>query len=79
MGLNLDPSLVALQWFVCLFSYNLQPEVREGLRSQISDTIWDHLFLSGSKVLFKAGLAILSLLEKNLLKCKDLSICSLDL
>ena len=26
--LNLDPSLVSLQWFVCLFSCNLQHEVR---------------------------------------------------
>ena len=25
--LSLDPSLVSLQWFICLFSYNLKPEV----------------------------------------------------
>ncbi len=64
--LNLDLSLVSLQWFVCLFSYNLQPEV--------SDVIWDHLFLHGSKVLFKAGLAIASLIEKNIMKCEEFSI-----
>ncbi len=61
--INLDPSLVSLQWFVCLFSYNLQPEV--------SDTIWDNLLLRGSEVLFKSGLAIISMIEKNLLTCKE--------
>ena len=25
---QLDPSLISLQWFVCLFSYNLQADVR---------------------------------------------------
>ncbi len=25
--LGVDPSLVSLQWFICLFSYNLQPAV----------------------------------------------------
>jgi len=66
--LNLDPSLVSLQWFVCLFSYNLQIDV--------SDSILDHLFLQGSKVLFKASLSIVSLLERELLKCPDFSIFS---
>ncbi len=66
--LNLDPSLVSLQWFVCLFSYNLQPEV--------SDVIWDHLFLQGSKTLFKAGMAIMSLVEKNIMTCDELRIVS---
>ncbi|MDR3548935.1 MAG: TBC domain-containing protein [Candidatus Pacebacteria bacterium] len=26
-ALSLDPSLVSLQWFICLFTYNLRPEV----------------------------------------------------
>ena len=29
--LNLDPSLVTLQWFICLFSYNLQPVVEPSI------------------------------------------------
>ena len=62
---NLDPSLVSLQWFVCLFSYNLQPE--------ISDEIWDNFLVKGSKILFKAGLSIISLIEKNVMSCKEFS------
>jgi len=61
--LNLDPSLVSLQWFICLFSYNLRPEV--------SDVIWDKLFLQGSKTIFQASLSIISLIEKNILKCEE--------
>jgi len=64
--MNLDPSLVSLQWFICLFSYNLKPEV--------SDQIWDQLFLFGSKILFKAGLSMFTLIEKNILKCKEFRI-----
>ena len=63
--LKLDPSLVSLQWFVCLFTYNIQPEV--------SDVIWDHLLLQGSKALFRASLSIVSLIERNLLKCSEFS------
>ncbi len=69
--LKLDPSLVSLQWFVCLFSYNLQPEV--------SDAIWDHLFLLGSKALFRAALAIVSLIERNLLKCSEFCMVFFEL
>ena len=54
--MDLNPSLVSLQWFICLFSYNLKTEV--------SDEIWDHLLLSGSKILFRAGLS-------NILKCSE--------
>jgi len=67
--LSLDPSLVSLQWFICLYSYNLQPDV--------SDEIWDYLLVKGSKVLFKAGLAIISLIEKNILRCTEFRIFSL--
>ena len=62
-SLALDASLVSLQWFICLFSYNLQHEV--------SDAIWDNLFLRGSKILFKGALAIVSMIEKNLLRCQE--------
>ncbi len=61
--LSLDPSLVSLQWFICIFSYNLAPAV--------SDQIWDQLFLAGTKIIFRAGLAMVSLIEKNILKCKE--------
>ncbi len=61
--LSLDPSLVTLQWFICLFSYNLNRDA--------SDEVWDNLFLNGSKVLFRAALALISLIEKNILKCRE--------
>jgi len=63
---NMDPSLVSMQWFICLYTQNIQPEV--------ADTLWDHMFLQGSKILFKAGLAMLCLLEKNILKCNEFGI-----
>ena len=30
--LGVDPSLISLQWFICLFSYNLQPGVRTAVK-----------------------------------------------
>lgn len=64
--MNLDVSLLSLQWFICLFSYNL--------KSEVSDPIWDFLFLSGTKILFRAGIALVSLIKKNFLKCKEFRI-----
>jgi len=69
--LTLDPSLISLQWFICLFSYNLKNEV--------TDRIWDHLFLCGSKILFRAGLSIISLVEKSFLKCKEFCTLTFNL
>jgi len=66
--IELDSSLVSLQWFTCLFSYNL--------RSEISDEIWDHFFLNGPKILFKAALSIINLIESSFLKCTNFSISS---
>jgi hypothetical protein len=61
---RVDPNFFTVQWFVCLFAQNLELEVL--------DELWDNLFLHGSKILFKAGLAMLTLIEKNLLTCNDL-------
>jgi hypothetical protein len=69
--LSLDPSLISLQWFICLFSYNL--------KSKVTNRIWDHLFLSGSKVLFHAGLSIISLVQKSFLKCKEFCILTVNI
>jgi hypothetical protein len=60
---KVNPHMVSIQWVVCLFTQNIQPEVADG--------IWDHWFLRGSKILFKAGLALLLLLEKNLTQCNN--------
>lgn len=64
-SIGIDISLVSLQWFICLFSYNLQPD--------ISDCIWDIFFVKGSKAIFKAGISLFSLFEKNLMKAKSFS------
>ena len=49
-----DPSMVTLQWFTCLFSYNFNNEVLIRL--------WDVLFFKGDKILFRVALAIFYLL-----------------
>ena len=63
---RVNPHLVSIQWFICLFTQGFQPEV--------TDKIWDYWFLSGSKVFFRVGLALLSMLEKNLLTCNNFGI-----
>ena len=62
-NLEIDISMVVIQWFISLYSLNFQPE--------ITNEIWDNFLINGSSVLFKAGLGILSLLEKDLLKCTN--------
>ena len=57
---GLDFALISFQWFVCLLSSNLSKE--------ISETIWDFMFLEGSVAIFRGALAILSILEQTLLK-----------
>jgi hypothetical protein len=38
---------------------------------QLAAVIWDRLMLKGSKMLFKAGLAILMLISNDLVHCKE--------
>ena len=61
---KLDPNIFTVQWFVCMFAENIEPE--------LLDEIWDNLFIHGSKIIFKTGVAFLQLIEKNLLLCSDL-------
>ena len=51
MDLGFDPAILAFQWFVCIFSYNM-PE-------QTSLQILDFFMLKGSKALFAVGLALI--------------------
>jgi len=53
------PDSISMKWFMCLFAHNAE----EG----VADELWDRLFLSGPKLIFKAGLAMLVLLEKNII------------
>lgn len=57
---GLDFAIISFQWLVCLLSANLQKE--------ISETIWDFMFLEGTVSIFKSILAILSMIEPQILQ-----------
>ena len=61
--LGFDTSLFSIQWFVCLFCRNLNYSLLE--------VVFDNLVVKGSAIFFKTGLAILKILEQELLKAKD--------
>lgn len=63
--MGFDFSILAFQWFVCLFTYNMPEET--------ALSILDYFFLKGSKALFKVGLSLLSLLREQILECKDIA------
>lgn len=64
-SVELDLALIAFQWFVCLFTYNL-PEVT-------SLKVWDLLFIKGSKILFRVALAIIEMMRNDILSSEDFS------
>ncbi|GAB2233753.1 hypothetical protein Droror1_Dr00002982 [Drosera rotundifolia] len=57
--LEFDVSLVATEWFLCLFS--------KSLPSETTMRVWDILFDEGAKVLFNVALAIFKMKEDELL------------
>jgi hypothetical protein len=57
--MGFDVSLVATEWFLCLFS--------KSLPSETTLRVWDVLFYEGAKVLFHAALAIFKMKENELL------------
>ncbi|KAF2284843.1 hypothetical protein GH714_031095 [Hevea brasiliensis] len=57
--LEFDVSLVATEWFLCLFS--------KSLPSETTLRVWDVLFFEGAKVLFHVALAIFKMKEEELL------------
>mmetsp|Transcript_23149 Transcript_23149/g.22627 ORF Transcript_23149/g.22627 Transcript_23149/m.22627 type:complete len:151 (-) Transcript_23149:1069-1521(-) len=63
--LGFDPSILAFQWFVCLFSYNMPEET--------SLRILDLIMLRGHKAIFSIGLALVHLMKDQILICKDIS------
>ena len=56
--INVEPVLFAVQWFLCIFSYNLPVE------SVIR--VWDVFFCEGHKYLFSLGLAVLKIYRKTI-------------
>lgn len=61
---NIDCSIFSIQWFVCLFSRNLD--------KRIFEIFIDNLVVEGSVALFKTSIVILKFLEKKILTAKDL-------
>ncbi|KAK3002069.1 hypothetical protein RJ639_021412 [Escallonia herrerae] len=57
--LEFDVSLVATEWFLCVFS--------KSLPSETTMRVWDILFYEGAKVLFHVALAIFKMKEDELL------------
>jgi Rab-GTPase-TBC domain len=55
IDLGFDPAILAFQWFVCIFTYNM-PE-------QTSLQILDFFILKGCKALFSVGLALIQILQ----------------
>lgn len=58
-AMGFDVSLVATEWFLCLFS--------KCLPSETTMRVWDILFNEGAKVLFQVALAIFKMKEEELL------------
>ncbi|KAK1418164.1 hypothetical protein QVD17_27303 [Tagetes erecta] len=58
-ALGFDVSLVATEWFLCLFS--------KSLPSETTMRVWDVLFYGGAEVLFNVALAIFKMKEEELL------------
>ncbi|XP_024967246.1 TBC1 domain family member 2B-like isoform X1 [Cynara cardunculus var. scolymus] len=58
-ALEFDVSLVATEWFLCLFS--------KSLPSETTMRVWDVLFYEGAKVLFNVALAMFKMKELELL------------
>ncbi|KAK8569885.1 hypothetical protein V6N13_002597 [Hibiscus sabdariffa] len=58
-ALEFDVSLVATEWFLCLFS--------KSLPSETTLRVWDVLFYEGAKVIFHVGLAMFKMKEDELL------------
>lgn len=62
-ALKCDISILATDWFMCLFATTLPAETVA--------RVWDTLFSEGPKVLFRVALAVLKLLEPALLAQED--------
>lgn len=61
--IGLDSSLFSVQWFICMFAYSL--------KRNVVITIWDNFVVEGSPIIFKVGLAILNLVQDNLLRVNE--------
>ncbi|WOK92948.1 hypothetical protein Cni_G01640 [Canna indica] len=63
-AMEFDVSLVATEWFLCLFA--------KSLPSETTLRVWDVLFNEGAKVLFHVALAIFKMKEEDLLRARQI-------
>ncbi|KAG6468233.1 hypothetical protein ZIOFF_072806 [Zingiber officinale] len=63
-AMKFDVSLVATEWFLCLFA--------KSLPSETTLRVWDVLFNEGAKVLFHVALAIFKMEEEELLRARQI-------
>ncbi|PNW70873.1 hypothetical protein CHLRE_17g737050v5 [Chlamydomonas reinhardtii] len=62
-AIDFDISMLATDWYLCLFSVSLPSET-------VMRT-WDSLFYEGPKILFRVALAMLKIYEDNMLRVGD--------
>lgn len=60
--IDFDVSLIATEWFLCLFS--------KSLPSESTMRVWDVLFNEGANILFRVALAFFMIKEEDLLRAK---------
>ncbi|EFJ51322.1 hypothetical protein VOLCADRAFT_120512 [Volvox carteri f. nagariensis] len=62
-AIDLDISMLATDWYLCLYSLSLP--------SETVMRVWDALFFEGPKILFRVALALLKIYEEHMLRVKD--------
>ncbi|GLC41876.1 hypothetical protein PLESTF_000095400 [Pleodorina starrii] len=62
-SIDLDISMLATDWYLCLYSVSLP--------SETVMRVWDALFYEGPKILFRVALALLKIYEEHMLRVKD--------
>lgn len=63
-ALDFDISVVATEWFLCLFS--------KSLPSETTMRVWDILFYEGTDVIFRTALAIFKMKEEELVLAQNI-------
>ena len=64
-GSGTEPALVALRWFVCLFTNPFTPS--------FASRVWDAYFFEGPKVLFRTALALMRSAKRRVLSAPHFS------
>nr|CEL65076.1 TPA: hypothetical protein BN1204_009350 [Neospora caninum Liverpool] len=68
-AVGVPPELYLLEWFLTLFT--------KALGIDVASFVWDCFFLEGEVVLYVVSVALMALLEKDLLACTDVAEASI--